>query len=58
MSPKNFIFSISFDLEFSNIKVWFTDQNSKPQDKINFTLVINKTAIYQNDSLFSSTVYL
>ena len=43
-SPKNFIFSKNFDSEFSYIKVWFTDQNSKPlaiKDKINITLVIN-----------------
>ena len=33
-----------FDSEFSNIEVWFTDQNSKPleiEEKINITLVIN-----------------
>ena len=33
-----------FYLEFSNIDVWFTDQNSNPleiEDKINTTLVIN-----------------
>ena len=43
-SPKNFIFSKNFDSEFLYIKVWFTDQNSKPlaiKDKINITLVIN-----------------
>ena len=44
VSPKNFKFSRTFDLEFSYIKVWFTDQNSKPlqkEDKINITLVVN-----------------
>ena len=30
ISPKNFIFLKTFDSEFSNIEVWFTDQNSKP----------------------------
>ena len=33
-----------FDLEFSYIEVWFTDQNSnllEIEDKINITLVIN-----------------
>ena len=43
-SRKNFIFSKTFDSEFSYIKVWFTDQNSKPlekEDKTNITLVIN-----------------
>ena len=42
--PKNFVFLKTFDSEFSYIKVWFTDQNSKPleiEDKINITLVIN-----------------
>ena len=44
ISSKNFMFLKSFNLEFSYIKVWFTDQNSKPleiEDKINITLVIN-----------------
>ena len=44
ISPKNFIFLKTFDSEFSYIKIWFTDQNSKPlekEDKINITLVIN-----------------
>ena len=44
ISPKNFIFLKPFNLEFSYIEVWFTDQNSKPleiEDKINITLVIN-----------------
>ena len=43
-SPKNFIFLINFNSEFSYIDVWFTDQNSNPleiEDKINITLVIN-----------------
>ena len=44
ISPKNFIFLKTLNSEFSYIKVWFTDQNSKPletEDKINITLVIN-----------------
>ena len=44
ISSKNFIFLKSFNLEFSYIEVWFTDQNSKPlemEDKTNITLVIN-----------------
>ena len=44
ISPKNFIFLKTFNLEFSYIEVWFTDQNSKPleiEDKINTTLIIN-----------------
>ena len=44
ISPENFIFLKTFDSEFSQIDVWFTDQNSKAleiEDKINITLVIN-----------------
>ena len=44
ISPENVIFLKIFDSEFSNIEVWFADQNSKPleiKDKINITLVIN-----------------
>ena len=40
----NFYILKSFNSEFSYIKVWFTDRNSKPpgiDDKINNTLVIN-----------------
>ena len=40
ISPKNFIFLKTFNSEFLYIKVWFTDQSSKPlevEDKINIT---------------------
>ena len=37
ISPQNFIFSKTFNSEFSYTKVWFADQNSK----INITLAIN-----------------
>ena len=43
-SHKNFVSLKMFNLEFSYIEVWFTDQNSKPleiEDRINITLVIN-----------------
>ena len=43
-SPKVFVFLKTFNLEFSYIEVWFTDQNSKPleiEHKTNITLVIN-----------------
>ena len=46
ISPNNFTILKTFDLEISHIKVWFTDQNSKPleiEDKINITLVINSS---------------
>ena len=44
ISPKKFMFLITFNLELSYIEVWFTDQNSKPlevEDKNNITLIIN-----------------
>ena len=44
ISPKNCIFSKTFNSESLYIEIWFTDQNSKPlevEDKINITLVIN-----------------
>ena len=44
ISPKQFIFSKTFNSEFSYVEVWFTDQNCKSletEDKINIILVIN-----------------
>ena len=43
ISPTNHIFLKSFNSEFQEIKVWFTDQTSKPlevEDKINLSLII------------------
>ena len=43
ISPKNHVFLKSFNSEFREIKVWFTDQKSRPlevEDKINVTLII------------------
>ena len=43
ISPKNHIFLKIFTSELQEIKMWFTDQNSKPlevEDKINLTLII------------------
>ena len=43
ISLPNHIFLKIFNSEFQEIKVWFTDQNSKPlevEDKINLTLII------------------
>ena len=43
ISPTNHIFLETFNSEFQEIKVWFTDETSKPlevQDKINITLII------------------
>ena len=44
ISLKIFIFSKTFNLEFSYFEVWFTDQNSwlrDIEDKININLIIN-----------------
>ena len=43
ISPTNHIFLKSFNSEFQETKIWFTDQTSKPlevEDKINLTLII------------------
>ena len=43
ISPANHIFLKTFNSEYNEIEVWFTDQNSKPleiKDRINLTMVI------------------
>ena len=43
ISPTNDIFLKTFNSEYDEIKVWFTNQNSKPleiEDRINLTMVI------------------
>ena len=43
ISPTNHIFLKTFNSEFQEIKVWFTDQTSKLleiEDKINLTVII------------------
>ena len=43
ISPPNHVFLKTFNFEFQEIKIWFTDQTSKPlevEDKINVTLII------------------
>ena len=43
MSQKNHVFLKTFNSEFQEIKIWFTDQTSKPlevEDRINVTLII------------------
>ena len=43
ISPTNHIFLKILNSEYDEIKVWFTDQNSKPlemEDRINLTMVI------------------
>ena len=43
ISPTNHIFLKTFNLEYDEIKEWFTDQNNQPlgtEDRINLTMVI------------------
>ena len=43
ISPTNHIFLKTFNSEYEEIKVWFTDQNSQPleiEDRINLAMVI------------------
>ena len=43
ISPTNHIFLKTFNSEYDEIKVWFTDQNSQAleiEDRINLTMVI------------------
>ena len=43
ISPTNHVFLKRFNSEFQEIKIWFTDQTSKPlavEDRINVTLII------------------
>ena len=42
ISPTNHIFLKTFNSEFQEISIWFTDQNRKPlevEDKINLTII-------------------
>ena len=43
ISPTNQVLLKTFNSEFQEVKIWFTDQTSKPlelEDKINMTLII------------------
>ena len=43
ISPINHVFLKTFNSEFREVKVWFTDQKSRPleiEDKINVTLIV------------------
>ena len=43
ISPTNHVFLKTFNSEFQEIKIWFSDQTSSPlelEDKINVTLII------------------
>ena len=44
MSPKSLIFLKTMNTEFSEIEVWFTDQNNNAleiEDNVNISLIIN-----------------
>ena len=52
LSPKNQIFLKTFNSEFQDTRVWFTDQNSQPleiEDRMNLSLVINWSIYYKNE---------
>ena len=40
ISPTNHIFLKTFNSEYPNINVWFTDQNSQIEDRINLNFLI------------------
>ena len=43
ISPPNHVFLKTFNSEFQEDKVWFTNQNSRPlevEDKVNLTLIV------------------
>ena len=43
ISPTNHVFLKTFNSEFQEVKIWFTDQTSKPlelENKINITFII------------------
>ena len=44
MSPHSLVFLKTINTEFSEIEVWFTDQNNNDleiEDKVNISLIIN-----------------
>ena len=46
MSPKSLIFLKTMNTEFSEIEVWFTDQNNNAleiEDNVNISLIINRS---------------
>ena len=52
ISPTNHIFLKIFNSEYKEIKVWFTDQNSKPleiENWINLTMVIKWRLVQKLD---------
>ena len=48
ISPTSHVFLKTFNSEFQEVKIWFTDQTSKPlelEDKINITLIIKLSGL-------------
>ena len=55
ISSKNNVFLKTFNSEFYEIEVWFTDQNSQPleiEDKINLTLITKWYILFIVNRLF------
>ena len=51
ISPTNHIFLKTFNSEFQEDSIWFTDQNStklEAEDKINLTLIIKQYGYYKS----------
>ena len=51
VEPSNLVFLKTYNTEFDEIIITFTDQNGTPleiEDKINLILLINKIEIMQN----------
>ena len=42
VEPSNLVFLKTYSAEFDEIIITFTDQNGRPLDKVNLTLLINK----------------
>ena len=52
ISPTNHIFLRTFNSEYDEIKVWFTDQTCQPleiEDRINLTMVVKRNIYYKNE---------
>ena len=48
VSPTNHVFLKTFNFKFQEVKIWFTNQTSKPleiEDKINITLIIKQSGL-------------
>ena len=51
ISPHSLVFLKTMNMEFSEIEVWFTDQNNKAleiEDNVNISLIINTSQVIYN----------